>query len=398
MRILLISHTCQSLLEGLPKAQCLGRYPGVELCVLVPDRWRAYGTWRFAQTSVDPPYRHEVHRPRLPWTGPGQTFLHHYPRLKQLLREFQPDVIDLWEEPWSAVSAHACRLRNRLCPSAVVISETEQNIEKRLPLPFEWFRRYTFTNAQHLVGRSREAVEVAHRRGYKGPATVVPNAVDVDLFRPRPPLGSRERPKMFTLGYVGRLTPEKGVDDVIEAIGCCVSAVRLIVVGDGPDAPRLRALVDRLNLSERVHVLGRKPLDTMPDVLSGLDALVLASRTTRAWKEQFGRVIIEAHACGVPVIGSDSGAIPDVVGDGGLIFREGDPAALAAAIDQLAADPDAADRMGQWAAARARAEFSWQAVADRMVAIYEAALLTRRGGAAHNTHVGLAYDKAETPS
>ena len=108
----------------------------------------------------------------------------------------------------------------------------------------------------------------------------------------------------------------------------------------------------------------------MPRAMNALDVLLLPSRTTARWKEQFGRVVIEAQACRVPVIGSDSGAIPEVVGDGGLIVPERDPAALAAAIQRLANDPVGRAEMGRAGYERVHAQFTWQRVAGQMADIY----------------------------
>src|ERR1700722_14746258 len=184
MRVLLISHTCQSITEGQPKAHALAALGDVNLRVLVPDRWRRYGQWRMAQPPGNAAFEFQMGRVRFPWVGPAQFYLHYYPELAKTLLEFKPDVIDLWEEPWGLVSVHACRLRRRLLPSAKIVSETEQNIDKRLPFPFERFRAYTLEQADYAVGRSHEAVEVLRKKGYTGRAEVVPNAVDAEMFQP----------------------------------------------------------------------------------------------------------------------------------------------------------------------------------------------------------------------
>ena len=108
--------------------------------------------------------------------------------------------------------------------------------------------------------------------------------------------------------------------------------------------------------------------------MNALDALVLPSRTTPRWKEQFGRVIIEAQACETPVIGSSSGAIPDVVGPGGLIFPEGDAAALALAMTALHADPQKARELGKLGRRQAEEHYTWERVAQRMWEIYSEVL------------------------
>lgn len=377
MRVLLISHTCQSATEGQPKAEHLGQMSGVDLCVLSPDRWKHYGKWRAPQVPSGPSYRYEVGHVRLPWAGPGQFYLHYYPQLAKLLRDFRPEIIDLWEEPWAAVSAHACWLRDRLLPGCKVISETEQNINRTLPPPFEWFRSYVLKRADYAVARSTEAAEVLRARGYRGGVEVVPNGVDVELFRPmnrseaRASLGIATAPGEFLVGYVGRLVPEKGLADLVQALRQLPRHVNAVLVGDGSMADQLRAAAAEPALRGRLHVLPGRPLQQLPGLMNALDALVLPSRTTTRWKEQFGRVIIEAQACGTPVIGSSSGAIPDVIGAGGMVFPEGDVNALAAAMAQLAAAPDAARQMGNDGRAAAHSQYSWQCVARQMYEIYQ---------------------------
>jgi len=377
MRVLLISHTCQSRTEGQPKAYHLARLPGVELRVLVPDRWRHYGAWRSAQPPAAGDFDCTIGKVAWPWAGPAQFYLHWYPGLGRMMEEFRPDVIDLWEEPWGLVSAHACWLRGQVLPGARVVSETEQNIAKRLPFPFERMRSFTLEHADFAVGRSTEAVEVLRARGYAGRAEVVPNAVDAELFRP---LEAAEREAArgelgmpgFVAGYVGRLIDSKGLTDLVDALPLCPNETRLLFVGDGPLRGTLERQAAALGMTPRVRFLPARPLTELPRVMGALDALVLPSRTTRSWKEQFGRVIIEAHACGVPVIGSGSGAIPEVVGQGGLIVPERDPAALAGAVRRLVSDSALGRALGAAGRRQVEEQYTWQRVAERMSLIYAA--------------------------
>jgi glycosyltransferase involved in cell wall biosynthesis len=373
LRVLLISHTCQSRAEGRPKAEWLGRTPGIRLRVLTPARWFHYGRWRDA--DADEPgasFGLQAERVRWAWCGPAQYYLHWYPRLRQVLAEFRPDVIDLWEEPWGLVSVHACALRNRLLPGCRVVSETEQNLDKRLPFPFERFRAYTLRNADYVVGRSHEAVAVVRSKGYGGPAEVVPNAVDADLFRPMDRRDCRRRLGVdgFVVGYVGRLVEEKGLADLLDALRLVPEAVNLLLVGSGPMELELRGRAAAAGLAARVRFEAQRPLEQLPAVMNAIDLLALPSRTTPRWKEQFGRVIIEAHACGTPVIGSDSGAIPEVLGAGGRVVPERDPAALARAIAELAGKADAARAMGAQGRRQVEQWYTWQKVAGRMASIY----------------------------
>ena len=371
MKVLLISHTCQSQTEGQPRAHELAQIADIELTLLVPNRWKRYGQWRRAQKPESPNYRFIEGKVVWPWSGPGQTYLHWYPSLPRLLRRLQPDVIDLWEEPWSLVAAQTCAWRDRVCPHAKIVAETEQNIDKQLPPPFENFRSYVLQRADYGVGRNAESLEILRRKGYAGPTRVVPNAVDVALFTRDP---QREQSRQnnnwngFVVGYAGRLVESKGVFDLLDALGR-LRDVQLVFIGEGEARGELQQ-----RAGANVHFLGARPLEQLPALFSALDCLVLPSRTTPSWKEQFGRVLIEAAACGVPVVGSDSGAIPSVIGQGnsamGLTFPEGDAHALAATIAQLQREPQLAQSLGATGAKRARAEFSWARGAAQLAAIY----------------------------
>jgi len=366
MRVLLISHTCQSITEGQPKAHALAALGDVTLRVLVPDRWHRYGQWRTAQPPASAEFEYQIAKIRWPWIGPAQTYLHHYPCLATVLREFRPDVIDLWEEPWSMVSAQACKLRRRILPEAKIVSETEQNIEKELPFPFERFRASTLAAADFVVARNSEALEVTRRKGFKGPAQTVPNAVDAELFRPMDRESCRRQLGLsgFVVGYVGRLVQDKGVLDLLHAVRLCPPDVNMVVVGDGPLRAQLAAL------SDRIRVIPAMPLAELPPLMNALDVLVLPSQTSHTWKEQFGRVIIEAHACATPVIGSNSGAIPEVIGGGGLIVPERNPPGLASAIVQLRDDAQRRRALGEIGRRQVLDNFTWDRVARQMRDIY----------------------------
>src|SRR5256885_1927948 len=98
MRVLLISHTCQSPTEGQPRPQEIAREGGIDLRVVIPDRWRHYGKWREPQIMEWAAFVPAISKVRLAWAGPAQFYLHYYPGLGKIVREFRPDIIDIWEE------------------------------------------------------------------------------------------------------------------------------------------------------------------------------------------------------------------------------------------------------------------------------------------------------------
>jgi glycosyltransferase involved in cell wall biosynthesis len=372
LRVLLISHTCQSRTEGQPKAELLGRMPEIDLRVLVPDRWREYGTWRAPHRAEGAAFACEVGRVAWPWAGPAQWYLHWYPRLRRTVEEFRPDIIDVWEEPWGLVSAQVCWLRDRCFPGVRIVSETEQNINKRLPIPFERFRSYTLQRAQFAVGRSAEAVGVLRAKGYRGRAAVVPNGVDGALFRPLDREACRRELGLggFVAGYVGRLVEQKGLMEMMDALAFCPPDVHLLFVGSGPFKTSLESQAQALGKASQVRFLSFRPARELARLMNALDALVLVSRTTPRWKEQFGRVLVEAQACRTPVIGSGSGAIPEVVGEAGLIVPERSPEAVAAAIRTLHSDPQQREELGAIGRCQVEEHYTWERVAARMSDIY----------------------------
>jgi glycosyltransferase involved in cell wall biosynthesis len=163
---------------------------------------------------------------------------------------------------------------------------------------------------------------------------------------------------------------EKGLDVLVEAVGSLPAPRTLVLSGEGPWLQRLRRL-------KFVEWAGKVAREELPGFYRGLDALVLPSRTTSSWKEQFGRVLVEAQACGVPVVGSSSGAIPEVIGGAGLVFPEGNAAYLAVALQRLRADAALRCSFAIKGRERACLHYGWDAIAAQMRQVY-LSVLTRR--------------------
>jgi glycosyltransferase involved in cell wall biosynthesis len=182
---------------------------------------------------------------------------------------------------------------------------------------------------------SQTVADVLRAKGYAKPTYVVPMAVDPGVCRE--PIPNRRRdPQKVSLGFVGRLVPEKGVDVLLEALAkLAPGSVKLTVVGGGPEEGRLRTLASCLGVSHHVRWLGPMPAAEVSEAYKAMDVLVVPSKTTSSWREQFGRVVIEAGVCGVKSIVSDSGELPNVVSQigHGWIVREGDSEKLASQID-----------------------------------------------------------------
>ncbi len=186
------------------------------------------------------------------------------------------------------------------------------------PCPVRWMRSRVLRDAAFVAARSETAGRLARSWGARGEVAFAPTRFP-RWESPAAPTGDRP----FTVGYAGRLVESKGLLDLLAAVREMPAPLELLLIGDGRLRPQPRGPTDPGLAGARA----RRPHPRADGKgFAQLDVLALPSRTTPTWKEQFGRVIVEALWCGVPVIGSDSGEIPwliDLTG-GGLAFPEGD--------------------------------------------------------------------------
>jgi glycosyltransferase involved in cell wall biosynthesis len=287
-----------------------------------------------------------------------------------LLKRERPDIVHIDEEPYNLATYHANILARRLRAKTLWFSW--QNLLRRYPFPFSAMERYNLRHVDYALMGSQSAAQVWLEKGYRGAFSVLPQfGVDPALFFPPAP----PRPlSSVHLAYVGRLVPEKGVDLFIAALQGLEGAWRATILGSGPERERLIAQAQSAGLAERIEFRAPLPSTEMPAFYQTAHILVLPSRTQANWMEQFGRVLIEAMACGAVAVGATSGEIPAVIGDAGLVFPEADVPAFRERLAQLVTDPVLRETLAQAGRERVLSQFTQRHIALETARVYQALL------------------------
>jgi glycosyltransferase involved in cell wall biosynthesis len=289
--------------------------------------------------------------------------------LRRLLRE-PWDVVHCWEEPYTLAAWQVARWAP---PGAALVYASFQNLAKRYPPPFAQLERQVMRRADGWIAFGHTVLQTLEdRAGYQErPHAVIPPGVDLERFRPDPAGGAEVRRELGwdesgppVVGYLGRFVAAKGLQVLREAWERAGPS-RLLLVGGGELEGELRDWA--AGQDGRVRVVSGVPHEQVPRYLAAMQLLVAPSLTTSRWREQFGRMLVEAMATGIAVIGSDSGEIPYVLGDAGVVTPEGDADALAQALGRLLADPAARAELGARGRARAQAEYALPVVARRQL-------------------------------
>lgn len=329
-----------------------------------------------------PSARYVLHQLRMRGGAGGRTTW--FSGLGTLLRELRPEAVFLEYDPGSLVVVEAWATAQRPRPALICFSV--ENIERD-----RWRETWAALRRRELRAAARDCgvglLEAAGRkvvsglacinaegvrifrdvRGWTQPVELMPIGTDLELFRPmdasatRRELGLEQR---FVVGYFGRLIPEKGVHLLVEALAELPEPVRLLLdmfknFEPGSYAHGLLQRAEQLGVRDRIATID-VPHGEVPKYMNACDVIALPSLSSDRWKEQFGRVIPEAMACGVPVIGSDSGNIPDLIGDAGVIVPEGSSEALVEAIGRLQTDEAARARLRTIATRRVTEQLSVQ--------------------------------------
>ncbi len=392
MKILVASHTYIVDLN-CDKLRALSQLePGIEVTVVVPKRWKPGGV---QNKIIETQYRDEGAFKIVPISNYSQNhqgLLTFGADLISLLRQFRPQIIQVEQGSRGLSYAQMITLNKLLGLKAKNIFFTWWNLPYELKLPVALLEKYNLNNSHGIISGNQDGAEILRQRGYKGSIKVMPQlGVDESLFtpKPQPQLAAKLgiQPEEFVVGFVGRFVPEKGLLTLFDALSSLKDkAWKLLLIGRGALQSEFMKKAAENNFKDRIILVESVPHDEVAKYINLMSTLVLPSETTykfktltsAGWKEQFGHVLIEAMACQVPVIGSNSGEIPHVIGDAGLVFPEGDAKALADCLSQLMDKPEFADKLGEMGYQKAMVQYTNKALAKQQLEFYKELVSSRR--------------------
>tara|TARA_Y100000310_G_scaffold340400_1_gene436040 strand:- start:1462 stop:2574 length:1113 start_codon:yes stop_codon:yes gene_type:complete len=306
--------------------------------------------------------------------GKGHFIL--YKELARGIKKFKPDVIQVDAEPFflSLLQASLAKPKN-----SKLVFFTWQNVYRKTFLhslvnPIE---KFNFGKSNLAIAGNKAGEKVLREKGYEKKIAILPQlGVDENRFKRKDASKLREKLglKGFVVGFAGRFLEEKGLLLLLDALVQTGGNWNLLLVGKGPLEEKIREKAVELGITDKIIFQDSVKHEEIPNYLNCMDCFVLPSLSTKRWAEQFGHVLIEAMACETPVIGSNSGAIPEVVGNAGVIFEEGNSLRLSEVISKMMEDSTLRKSLAQKGRERVLAEFTNKRIAEKTLAIYKSIL------------------------
>lgn len=362
----------------------LGKFDDIDLTVLTVDKWAMNSRlYKHDPLKVGSPYHFVVGKSI--WSG-KENRAFYVTGLIEAFRMSRPEVIYLMEEPFSLFTLQVLLLRSIYAPNTPVIFFTWNNLslEHFDYRPSLWYRnvlKWSLPRMQYAVTANSDALEVLRHGGYRMPGKVLGYAVDTEVFRNVSKLQIQQvrkqldiPPDAVVIGYIGRMLWMKGLDLLLESVAAVIHETKtptvLVLVGSGKDEIEILERAKQLGIYDSIRHIGTVSQAEVPPYMGLIDVFVLPSRRVGMWTEQFGRVIVEAMASRAIVIGSSSGAIPEVIGNAGFIFQENDAADLLRVLSEVlsltGSQKNDILRIGE---ERAANQYSWQRFAQESAKI-----------------------------
>jgi glycosyltransferase involved in cell wall biosynthesis len=339
-----------------------------EVHLLVPNSWKEQGDVIYCQQETDESLI--IHRSGFLFGYRTHRVI--YTGLFRALRLIKPHFLYVIQEPENYAAFESLILRNVVSPSTKLGLSSARIVDYRqigFPYKLSFLHRICDGIARKYrvdicFVRAKAAAQFVAPYAYR--VSYLPHSVDSSFFKKMSGENGVSTRTNFTIGFLGRLVEEKGIHLLIRSLVQLPQNVHLLVVGRGPLLAKLRSLARDLEVENRITFLRPVPYVNVPRILNEMDILVLPSIDTKYSSERFGRVLIEGMACEVPVVASDSGGIPDVVGDAGLLFRAGDENDLAKKLLLLLYDNALRTQLAKKGRARVLRMYDVPVIAERL--------------------------------
>lgn len=293
-------------------------------------------------------------------------------QLKQILQQSW-DLVHCWEEPYILAGGQIAWWTSS---KTLLVYRTAQSHSKLYPPPFNWIEHYAMQRASGWICSGQTVADTLKtRQGYSLPMGLIPLGVDVNHFYPNSDAKLQIRRSLGwdesgtpVIGYLGRFVPEKGLDLLMRVLDNLKTPWRVLFIGTGPMETTLRTWANRY--PKQVRICTTVKHNDVPQHLNAMDILCAPSQTMPNWREQFGRMLIEAFACGVPVVGSDSGEIPYVIQDAGMVVSETDEQAWIQALSDLLESPSRRAELAERGLHRAHTVYAWPVIAKQYLEFF----------------------------
>ncbi len=366
MQLLCVGHT-YLVAENQKKLHALAAQPGVALATVVPHVWYepVLMESRPYIPSVAP---FSLNSMPVIWPGSEQYYWYLSPDIG--IRRFQPDILCVEQGAGALVYTQSLIYRHLYAPRAKAVFFTWWNLPYRARWPLSAVERFNLRQSQGAVAGNADAATILRQHGFTGPLIVLPQlGIDPVEYQRRDVSDLRYELGLdrFTIGYTGRFVEEKGIRILLAALVGTEFDFQLLMVGRGPLEQDIRNFAAEHQWGDRLKIVSGVGHGDIARYQNCMDVMVVPSMTRPLWKEQFGHVIIEAMACEVPVIGSNSAEVPRVIGDAGIVTPEGDSGALRAALNRLAASPELRQQLGQAGRQRVLANYTHAEIARQLV-------------------------------
>ncbi|MEA5573568.1 glycosyltransferase [Calothrix sp. UHCC 0171] len=371
LRVLVISHAyVVGVNQG--KLNAIAKTDKVTVGLFAPSNWKALEWNRLLE--LEKPYPNiQIYSAPVFFTGRGGAHFYAPWQIWQVLHNFRPDIVQVEEEVFSLCTFELA-IWSRFTGKPLVVFGWE-NMDRKLSLLRCWIRRFVLNTASLIIAGNQEGGDLLKLWGYKGTIEVMPQiGVDTTLFAPQ---SGEHNHDEFQIGFLGRLVPEKGIDILLAAVAKLRHKgliCRIILCGLGTEETALRQKAEKLQIADSVIWRGAVPHDQAPMEMNKFDVLVLPSRTIDTWKEQFGHVLIEAMAMGIPVVGSTCGEIPNVIARSDLVFEEEDTEGLAAILERMISNPLWRQEIKQYCWDRVHQNYSHEKIAERLITLWQSVL------------------------